>query len=170
MGYIIGVSADYNTWCRLRAAFGPSTAPGGSLISNTEYYSSSYSAPDKAFMSASPGSGLIRVDAVKTFLRRTANFWIRSTNEQPNPSPPPDYSYDWICQLSWQGTVDGVYGTLVTPEIQEELLGETVECTNASFEITSDLFDNENGIQTFLEDSIVDVGYAVSVGKLTPIP
>jgi hypothetical protein len=110
------------------------------------------------------------VDAVKTFLRRTANFWIRSTNEQTNPSPPPDYTYDWICQLSWHGTVDGVYGTLVTPEIQEELLGETVECTNASFEITSDLFDNENGIQTFLEDSVLDVGDIISVGKLTPIP
>lgn len=168
MGFVIGVSAEYNTWCRLRAAFGP--MQGAVITSNMVYYSSSYSAPDKAFMSASPGSGLIRVDGVKTFLKRNSNFWIRSTDQKPNPSPPPDYSYDWFCQLSWHSTVDGVYGTLVTPEIQEELLDEIVQCTGAAFTISTDLFNNADGIQNFLDDSIVDVGDIVSVGKLTSIP
>lgn len=175
---IIGVgdsvySDKYKTWGSLRTVFAersnnytvrfndvyPVMVPGDNL--------------KVAFKSAAPGSGLIRADAnmVQNYSSQI-NFRIIAVNTRTNPSPPPPLISDWQLSLDWWDYLGPsvIEGTLVSVELQEQLIGQTVTTSSGvSFQINSTLFTTTFGRQTFLTGTASNPGSVVSVGKLTPV-
>jgi hypothetical protein len=164
---VIGQTPDYSTWSKLRAVFGPAKVR---LNNNRVFYTAAEIAPDLAFRSASDGYGLIKADSVILATSDSSNFRLISTNEQTNPSPPPDKMYDYGVQLSWRRAATGGSFCLVPVEVQNILLGKTVTTANSfAFDISTDLFTDDNGVQIFATEETDDPGYVVSVDTLALI-
>jgi len=159
-----GAATFYYTWASLRTAF---SQPDPGSIFNFEY---PVMLPgDVSLKSAAGGSGLIRADRNLVNLAGSFNFYIGATNNQPNPSPPPNFVFDMYLWLDWYDYVANT--TRVPVELQTQLTGETVTKSAglASITITSSLFTAAAGRQFFLYGSPIAQGYVTGVGKLTPI-
>lgn len=164
---IIGETTFYGTWASLRAVF---SYPYPGLQYSIEY---PVDVPGEvSYKSAADGSGLIRADNFKDpgFPLNILVFEVVAQNSRPNPTPPPALMADYALRLAWWEYGGSPAGTRASVEIQNQLIGETVNLSGgSSFTITSDLFTVADGRQVFATAVTTNPGWVTSIGKLAPI-
>jgi hypothetical protein len=149
MSVLVGNSADYSTWGKLRVAYGLDIARAGTVINQ---YNSTYA---NGLKSAASGSGLIRYGQRVPGGRSTIfNQPVIYSADVPNP--PGGY------QLFFNGGTGPNTEDAYTVEFKNELLGETITGAGGSVTITNDLFTISGQA-----DTTPDLGAITSIGKLT---
>jgi len=159
---------NYRTWASLRTAFGRYANMHLYFVENfsynRNYLVSESEGPLTNFMSAAPGSGLIRADRYA----RTGGYPVEFRNFFVDQ----DFFDMSRVYLDWFDDELEEPSTLVPEEIQEELLGELMQFQDG---VTTALV----GIELFSPPSAYQevpygipgssTGQVASIGKLTPI-
>ena len=157
---------NYRTWASLRTAFGRFDNMNLYFNQNFAYnreYEVSGSNILTAFMSAAPGSGLIRADRyarTNGYPVEFRNFFVTQVVDMS------------LVELDWFDDELDEPSTLVPQEIQEELLGELMQFQDGvtTALVGIELFIPPNAIQEVPYGSPGSTtGQVSSIGKLTPI-
>jgi hypothetical protein len=156
----------YRTWASLRTAFGRYANMHLYFIENFSYnrnYEVSGSNILTAFMSAAPGSGLIRADRYA----RTSGYPVEFRNFFVTQVVGMS-----LLELDWFDDDLEEPSTLIPKEIQEELLGETAEFQDGvtTAVLAIELFSPPDAIQEVpYGHPTLSTGQVISIGKLTQI-
>jgi hypothetical protein len=149
MSLLIGGSAPYSTWAKLRTVFAINNVYEGSVGGFNAYYQS-------GLRSDSEGSGLIRT--------KNYGFTYNLFGHRPNfrkAFVEPGY-YIWI-----SGGPNWPLDVSVTQEVVEELTGETMTFASGSVVLNSTFFSYGGYGQS--GESPSNVGAIETVSKLKPV-
>lgn len=149
MSVLIGGSAAFSTWAKLRTVFAINSVYEGDVGGFSATYES-------GLRSAADGSGLIRT--------YNYGFTYNPFGHRPNfrSEPYEEGYYIWI-----QGGPGWPLIVAVTKEVEEELTGETMTFENGEVVLNSNFFSYGGNGQS--GESPSNVGKVVTVGKLKPV-